>query len=72
MIGEGTDPKLATEKVGMVVEGYYTTEAAYGLAQKMGIEMPITEAMYDLINGKINAREAEEMLMGRDRKHERG
>jgi Glycerol-3-phosphate dehydrogenase len=72
MIGEGTDPKEATEKVGMVVEGYFTTEAAYGLAQKTGVEMPITEAMYDLINGNIGAREAEEMLMGRDRKHERG
>jgi len=70
MIGEGTDPKEATEKVGMVVEGYFTTEAAYGLAQKTGVEMPITEAMYDLINGNIGAREAEEMLMGRDRKHE--
>lgn len=70
MIGEGMDPAEATKKVGMVVEGMYTTEAAYELAKRAGVEMPITEAIYDVINGRINAAEAAELLMGRERKHE--
>lgn len=72
MIGEGLSPEEATAKVGMVVEGMFTTEAAYGLAQKTGVEMPITEHLYEVINGRMDAREAVERLMGRERKHEQG
>jgi len=70
MIGEGMDPKEATEKIGMVVEGIFTTEAAYELAQKAGVEMPITENIYHIVNGTINAKEAVRSLMTRDKKHE--
>jgi glycerol-3-phosphate dehydrogenase (NAD(P)+) len=54
----------------MVVEGMFTTEAAYELAQKAGVEMPITEIIYHVINGKIEARDAVNRLMSRGRKHE--
>ncbi len=70
MIGEGMSPAEATEKVGMVVEGMFTTEAAYELAKRENVEMPITEAIYRSIQGEITAAEAVEMLMGRERKHE--
>lgn len=70
MIGEGMNPKDATEKVGMVVEGIYTTDAAYRLAKKVGVEMPITEAIYGVINGELAAADAVSMLMSRSRKHE--
>lgn len=70
MIGEGMDPKDAIQKVGMVVEGVYTTEAAYQLAKKMGVEMPITEKIYQVIQGKLNARDAVTQLMSREKKHE--
>ena len=70
MIGEGMSPAEATEKVGMVVEGMFTTEAAYQLAQREGVEMPITEAIYRAIQGEIKASEAVEMLMSREKKHE--
>ncbi|MBQ3520961.1 MAG: NAD(P)-dependent glycerol-3-phosphate dehydrogenase, partial [Firmicutes bacterium] len=70
MIGEGMSPAEATEKVGMVVEGMFTTEAAYELAKREGVEMPITEAIYKTVQGEITAAEAVEILMGRERKHE--
>ena len=70
MIGEGMSPAEATEKVGMVVEGMFTTEAAYELAKREGVEMPITEAIYRTVQGEITAAEAVEILMGRDKKHE--
>ena len=70
MIGEGVRPSEATQKVGMVVEGMFTTIAAYELAKRVGVEMPITECIYECINEKIDAREAVEILMGRDKKNE--
>ncbi len=70
MIGEGINPSEAIKKVGMVVEGMYTTEAAYQLAQKVGVEMPITEQIYHVINENTDAREAVMSLMTRQKKHE--
>lgn len=70
MIGEGMSPAEATEKVGMVVEGMFTTEAAYELAKRENVEMPITEAIYKIVQGKITAKDAVEILMGREKKHE--
>lgn len=70
MIGEGMKPSEATKNVGMVVEGMYTTEAAYELAKKNGVEMPITEAIYGVINEKLDARDAVRGLMTRSRKKE--
>ena len=72
MIGEGMAPDEATKKVGMVVEGMFTTEAAYELAARENIEMPITEAIYRVIRGDMKATDAVDLLMGRDKKHEQG
>ncbi|MBQ8591118.1 MAG: NAD(P)H-dependent glycerol-3-phosphate dehydrogenase [Firmicutes bacterium] len=71
MIGEGVAPKEATAKIGMVVEGMFTAEAAYELAKSVNVEMPITEAIYGVINGTVDAREAVIALMTRQRKHEK-
>ena len=54
----------------MVVEGMFTTEAAYGLAKREGIEMPITEAIYKVINGEVCVNEIAKALMTRDKRHE--
>ena len=41
---------------GMVAEGVLTTNAAVGLAQKVGVEMPITEQMHAILQqGKVGA-----------------
>ncbi|MEF9921509.1 MAG: NAD(P)H-dependent glycerol-3-phosphate dehydrogenase [Anaerovoracaceae bacterium] len=71
MIGEGIKPSEATKKVGMVVEGMFTAEAAYELAKKVGVEMPITECIYDVIKENSDAKDAVDLLMGRDRKNEK-
>lgn len=70
MIGGGMNPKEATEKVGMVVEGMFTAIAAKELAMKVDVDMPITESINDVIDGKISAKEAVEYLMGREKRHE--
>ena len=70
MIGEGVAPDEAVERVGMVVEGMTTAIAAKQLAEREGVEMPITETINDVIDGKVTAKEAVVQLMGRDRKPE--
>ena len=70
LIGQGMKPSEATAKIGMVVEGMYTTEAAYQLAKKVNVEMPITAAIYAVINEELNAKDAVIALMGRDKKNE--
>lgn len=71
MIGEGTDPETAIKNVGMVVEGVFTCSAAWEMAKKYGIEMPIVSGIYSIINQGRNPREVVNSLMTRDRKSER-
>lgn len=67
-VGLGKGRRLAeiiAEMHGMVAEGVLTTNAAMGLAQKMQIEMPITEQMYGILHQGKPAREAIRELMTR-------
>ncbi|MBE6037399.1 MAG: NAD(P)H-dependent glycerol-3-phosphate dehydrogenase [Clostridiales bacterium] len=70
LLGQGKSPEDATAEVGMVVEGMFTAEAAYALAKKMGVDMPITSAIYHIIQGDIKADDAVKRLMARPSKHE--
>lgn len=70
LIGQGMAPADAMKEIGMVVEGITTAEAAYALAQQHGIEMPITECIYKVIHGEMDARYAVPYLMERGMKNE--
>jgi len=54
-----------------VAEGVKTTKAAYDLAAKLGVEMPIVGAIYNIIERGMSAREAVAELLQREVKHER-
>jgi len=70
MIGQGVIPKEAIANVGMIVEGIPTAEAARDLAKKLGVEMPITEAVCRIVSGEVPPDAAMSALMTRDKKHE--
>ena len=70
MMGQGMDPDAAVKEVGMVVEGMSTAEAVWELSKIADVEMPISEAIYQITKGTLKATEAIEMLMGREKKHE--
>jgi glycerol-3-phosphate dehydrogenase (NAD(P)+) len=55
---------------GMVAEGVLTTDAALGLAQRHGIEMPISEQMHAILHEEKPPREAIRDLMNRPGKEE--
>ncbi|SIR71549.1 glycerol-3-phosphate dehydrogenase (NAD(P)+) [Bacillus cereus] len=70
LLGKGHNLEEVLENMGMVVEGVRTAEAAYHLAKKVNVEMPITNAIYNvLFNGK-SAKEEVDLLMGRNGKGE--
>jgi len=55
----------------MVAEGVQTTLSAYQLAQKLGVVMPITEQMYQILYRDKDPRQAVSELMMRQQKSER-
>ncbi|HPE85180.1 MAG: NAD(P)-dependent glycerol-3-phosphate dehydrogenase [Chlamydiia bacterium] len=69
-IAEGLTPEQAKEKVGMVVEGAYTCVSALQLGKKHGISLPITEAVYRVLNEGLDPKEAVKQLLTRTVKQE--
>ncbi len=70
LIGQGVSPEEAMKQVNMVVEGVHTTKAAYQLAKRMNVEMPIVERAYAVLFEGESPKTAVELLMGRNKKHE--
>ena len=69
LIGQGVSPEEAIDQVG-TVEGYLCTKAAFNLAQKMGVDMPITEQCYNVLFSGLDPKAALSNLMGRPKRHE--
>lgn len=70
LIGQGKTAKEAIEEVGMTVEGYKTSAAAYHLSQKANVDMPIISEIYKVLYEDKTAKEAILDLMTRSKKHE--
>jgi glycerol-3-phosphate dehydrogenase (NAD(P)+) len=58
-------PDIIESMHGMVAEGVLTTNAAVGLARRHGVEMPITEQMYAILNEGKSPKAAIRELMTR-------
>lgn len=70
LIAEGLSPDEAKKAIGMVVEGTYTCLSAVQLAKKAEIELPITEAVYQVVYEGLQPRDAVKMLLARATKDE--
>ena len=70
LIGKGYTVVQAQKEIGMAIECIDNLEAAYQLSKKYNIEMPIVEAVYDVLYNGLEPREAVNMLMTRKRKSE--
>ncbi|TDN47574.1 NAD(P)H-dependent glycerol-3-phosphate dehydrogenase [Azoarcus indigens] len=57
-------------ELGHVAEGVSTAREVVGLAGRLGVEMPICEAVHGLLHDGLIARDAVEQLLSRDPKHE--
>ena len=71
LIGQGLSAQGAMAQLGgAVVEGYYAAASAKELADKAGVEMPITTGAYAVLYEGKDPKSVLEELMGRQRKHE--
>lgn len=64
-LGQGKKLQDILAEMRMVAEGVKTTESTYLLARKLGVDMPITESVYRILNEGKSAREAVLELMTR-------
>lgn len=71
-LGQGIPLKEILGEMRMVAEGVKTAASAWRLAGTVGVEMPITEKVYQILYEAKPARQAVLELMTRDLKAERG
>ncbi|WP_375641406.1 MULTISPECIES: NAD(P)H-dependent glycerol-3-phosphate dehydrogenase [unclassified Bartonella] len=70
LLGKGIDIKEAEKQIGQVVEGYLNTKEVHTLAQRIGVEMPIVEQIYQILYCGKNITEAANTLLSRALKDE--
>lgn len=70
LLGQGTAVTDAIKEIGQVVEGYRNAKEVFHLAQRVGVEMPITEQIYQVLYQGKDAKTAAFDLLGRQRKEE--
>lgn len=69
-LGKGKDVDTAQDEIGQVVEGYRNTKEVWLLSQRMGVEMPIVDQIYQVLYQGKDAHMAAKDLLARDKKSE--
>ena len=69
-LGQGRSLAEVQEELGQVAEGVFNAKSVRGLAAELGVEMPITEAVYRLLYGDLSPEELFTEVLGRDLKRE--
>ena len=70
MIGQGKTIEEARQEIGMVIESIDNIQIAYELSKKYNVEMPIVNAVYNVLFGNLTAQDAVSKLMNRGAKFE--
>ncbi|MBR1654105.1 MAG: NAD(P)-dependent glycerol-3-phosphate dehydrogenase [Clostridia bacterium] len=70
LIGSGKSLEETKKEVGMTIESIDNIEVAYELSKKYNVEMPIVNAVYDILYNNLKPEEAVEVLMTREKKAE--
>lgn len=69
-LGQGKDRVTASQEIGQEIEGVSAAKETFLLAQKHGIDMPITEQTYKVLYEGLAPLTAVENLLARDQKSE--
>jgi glycerol-3-phosphate dehydrogenase (NAD(P)+) len=70
LLAQGLALPQILQQLGHVAEGVYSAPTVLARARAAGVEMPITEGMVALLDGRLKVGEAVERLMSRDAKAE--
>ena len=71
LLAKGASPDEVERQVGQVVEGIPTAYALHDLAGRLGLDMPVTENVYQVLEGRRTPQQCVADLMGRAPKKER-
>jgi glycerol-3-phosphate dehydrogenase (NAD(P)+) len=69
-IGQGQTLSQVLAEMRMVAEGVKTARSVHNLAKRLGVEMPISNAVYRVLHEDFSPKDACYQLMTRDLKHE--
>ena len=64
-LAQGKTLAQAVEELGHVAEGVYSARTVVQRARSLGLEMPIAQAVVDLLDGRLRPEQAVAALMGR-------
>lgn len=70
MLAEGRSLEQAVAALGHVAEGVYSAATVLSRAQALGVDMPITQAVVAVLQGRLQPEQAVRLLMGRDARPE--
>lgn len=70
LLAQGLSLQQAVDSLGHVAEGVYSARTVVQRARVLGIEMPISEAVVSLLDGRLQPAQAVAALMGRDPRDE--
>ena len=70
LIGKGFSIEEAKKEIGMTIESIDNIDVAYKLSKKYNVEMPIVNAVYDVLYNGLDPKVAVANLMTRDLKEE--
>ncbi|WP_166837105.1 NAD(P)H-dependent glycerol-3-phosphate dehydrogenase [Rheinheimera pleomorphica] len=70
LLGQGKPVDEAMQSIGQVVEGYRNAKEVFNLAQRVGVEMPITEQIYQVLYQGKDVKLAALDLLGREKRDE--
>ncbi|WKJ90841.1 NAD(P)H-dependent glycerol-3-phosphate dehydrogenase [Methylomonas montana] len=69
-LGQGKNQQQALREIDQEVEGISAARETYRLSQKHGVEMPITEQVYNVLFNNLPPKQAVQNLLARDQKSE--
>lgn len=69
-LGKGNNPQDAEKAIHQVVEGKRNAELVVQLAKKHHVEMPISEAVWEVLQGNLTPMDAMKQLLSREPKPE--
>lgn len=70
LLAQGLSLQQAVDSLGHVAEGVYSARTVVQRARLLGIDMPISEGVVALLDGRLQPAQAVAALMGRDPKEE--
>jgi glycerol-3-phosphate dehydrogenase (NAD(P)+) len=70
LLAQGMDLQQAVQSLGHVAEGVYSARTVVQRATALGVDMPISQAVVDLLDGRLQAAQVVQRLMARDPRDE--